>query len=679
MINPLIQPSQFFQFDLLQADQISPALDVLLQAAEAGVAQAIEQCQDYAAFTKALDVPLERLSKAWGVVGHINSVADTPEIRAAYNQNLGRITEFYTRLSSNEALYSRIKAIRQQEASTLLPEQIKVLDNSIRDFVLGGAELQGAARERYATIQARLAELSQAFSEHVMDATDAYKEYLPESDLAGVPLDIVAGLKQAALAEGNNQCLVRLHAPVYVPIMQYCQNREVRQRLHRAYNTRASELSDSQFDNTPLISAILELRIERARLLGYASPAELSLVTKMAPNPAHAIDFLRDFAHKSKAYATIDLQSLEAYAREHLGLDSIHTPDHAFVAEKLQEEKYCFNSQAVKQYFPESRVVSGLFKIIDEVFGISFVADNAPVWHPDVRFYRLECQGTTIAYCYMDLYARSGKRPGAWMDSLQSRWLRPDTQELQVPIAYLNCNFSGPTNGTEALFTHDEIITLFHETGHGLHHMLTKVQELNISGISGVEWDAVELPSQFMENFCWEWDVLKAMSCHQETGATLPRELFDKMLAAKNFLSAWQMVRQLEFGILDLVLHTDVSSPQKWAALVQQVRAEVAVVQYPEYNRFLQAFAHIFAGGYAAGYYSYKWAEVLSADCWAAFEEAQVQGRSWAMVGVDFRTHILEVGGSRPAMESFIAFRGRQPSVDALLRHNGLAGADTAL
>ena len=547
----------------------------------------------------------------------------------------------------------------------------------MRNFVLSGAELQGEARERFAKIQERQAELSQKFSENALDATDAWSYYASAGELQGVPEDVVQAAQAAAQAEGKEGFKLTLKMPCYLPVMQFARSSALRETLYRAYVTRASDQSPQEFrkyDNTQLVREILALRQEESRLLGYNNFGEVSVVAKMADTPQQVIAFLRDLGTRAKPYGQKDLADMRAFAAAELGLADPQPWDWPYIGEKLKEARYAFSEQEVKQYFPAPKVLAGLFKIVETLFEVSIRRDSAPVWHPSVEFYRIERGTTLVGQFYLDPSARAGKRGGAWMDDVRARWLRPDTGALQTPVAHLVCNFAEGVGGKPPLLTHDDVTTLFHEFGHGLHHMLTQVNERDVSGISGVEWDAVELPSQFMENFCWEWNVLRHMTSHVDTGAPLPRELFDKMLAAKNFQSGMQTLRQIEFALFDMLLHTEHDPAQDFMPLLDQVRAEVAVIQPPAFSRTAHTFSHIFAGGYAAGYYSYKWAEVLSADAYAAFEEtAGKDGEPDVQTGRKYRQAILEAGGSRPAMESFKAFRGREPSLEALLRHQGMA------
>ncbi|WP_395142141.1 M3 family metallopeptidase [Schlegelella aquatica] len=671
-MNPLLDTSDLPRFAEIRPEHVTPAVDELLKAAYEALERAVgdEVPADYDALSAVLDVATERLGRAWGAVSHLNAVADTPELRAAYNENLPKVTEFYTRLGADERLYAKYKAIASGPgAAALRPARRRALANAIRDFVLSGAELTGAAKERFAQIQERQAELSQKFSEHVLDATDGFAYYATDEELAGVPDDAKQAARAAAEREGKDGYRITLQFPSYFPVMQYGSHRPLRERLYRAYVTRASELGAPAHDNSQLMRELLALRQEEARLLGHENYACVSLVPKMADSPRQVLDFLRDLARRARPYAERDLAELREFAAAELGLTDLAAWDLAYASEKLKEKRYAFSDQEVKQYFTEPKVLEGLFRIIETLFEVQIRPDEAPVWHPSVRFFRIERGGELVGQFYLDLYARTGKRSGAWMDDVRGRWARPEGR-LQTPVAHLVCNFAEGVGGRPALLTHDNVITLFHEFGHGLHHMLTQVDDLGVAGISGVEWDAVELPSQFMENFCWEWDVLKHMTAHVETGEPLPRELYDKMVAAKNFQSGLQTLRQIEFALFDMRLHAEPGSEARIQEVLDEVRREVAVFPPPEFNRMQHSFSHIFAGGYAAGYYSYKWAEVLSADAYSAFEEEGVLN---VETGRRLRREILEAGGSRPAAESFRAFRGREPRIDALLRHQGMA------
>ena len=678
MTNPLLSFDTLPLFDQVQPEHVAPAIHALLAESETALetVTAAEFPAQWQAIAGVLDVATEKLGRAWGTISHLNSVADTPALRAAFNEALPIVTEFWTRLGADERLYAKYKAI---DPKCLNTEQAQAHKNAVRNFVLSGAELTGTSKTRFAEIQERQAALSQKFSENALDATDAYAYYATAEELEGMPDDAVQTALAAAKAEGKEGYKLTLKMPCYLPVMQFASQGALREKLYRAYVTRGSDQAPAEtlkFDNSALIAEILQLRKEEALLLGYRNFGEVSVVTKMATSPEQVVEFLRELAVKARPYAEKDLANLRAFAVEDMGLsDTLHAWDVAYLSEKLKEARYAFSEQEVKQYFTAPKVLAGLFKIVETVFEVAIRKDSAPTWNPGVEFYRIERSGVLVGQFYLDPAARTGKRGGAWMDDVRARWLRPDTGALQTPVAHLVCNFADGVDGKPALLTHDDVTTLFHECGHGLHHMLTQVNEHDVSGISGVEWDAVELPSQFMENFCWEWDVLKHMTAHVETGAPLPRALFDKMLAAKNFQSGLQTLRQIEFSLFDMLLHTRHDPVQTdIMPLLSEVRAEVSVMQPPAWSRPAHTFSHIFAGGYAAGYYSYKWAEVLSADAYAAFEETALpDGTPNLETGRKYRQSILEAGGSRPAIESFKAFRGREPTLDALLRHQGMA------
>ena len=675
MSNPLLDFSGLPLFDRIAPPDVAPAVDELLAQADAALERVCDPAFEaqWSAISAVLDVATERLGRAWGAVSHLNSVADTPELRAAYNAALPRVTDFWTRLGADERLYAKYQAI---EVHKLDPEQARAHRNALRNFVLSGAQLQGADKQRFAAIQERQAELSQKFSENALDATEAFAYCASAEELVGVPADVVQTARQLAQAEGKEGHKLTLKMPCYLPVMQFAHSSALREKLYRAYSTRASEQAPGEqlrFDNSAVMAEILALRLEEAQLLGYRNFAQVSVVPKMAQSPEQVIDFLRDLARRARPYAEQDVADLRDFALERLELREPQAWDYPYLGERLKEERYAFSEQEVKLYFTAPKVLAGLFKIVETLFEVSIVPDRAPVWKPEVEFFRIERAGRLLGQFYLDQPARTGKRGGAWMDDVRARWLRPDTGTLQTPVAHMVCNFAQGVQGRPALLTHDDVTTLFHEFGHGLHHMLTQVNERDVSGISGVEWDAVELPSQFMENFCWEWDVLRHMTAHVDSGEPLPRELFDKMLAARNFQSGLQTLRQVEFALFDMLLHSQHDPRGDVMALLQQVRAEVAVLTPPPYSRTAHTFSHIFAGGYAAGYYSYKWAEVLSADAYAAFEEAGGSSALNTDIGRLYRQHILEVGGSRDALESFKAFRGREPSIDALLRHQGMA------
>ncbi len=676
--NPLLDFSGLPRFDLIRPEHVRPAISRLLADCRALVGRLTgdDVPATWHDFAEPFADGVEHLGRAWGIVGHLHSVNDIPPWREAYNDLLPEVTSFYSELGQNLALFSKYKALAAgPEYATLPPARKRIVDNEIRDFRLSGAELPDELKPRFQELQEAVAALQAKFSENLLDATNAHAEIVgDEKDLAGLPADVVEVARAAAVKAGVDGWRFTLHAPSYGPVMQYADNRGLRARMYRAYATRASEFGKAEHDNAPLIRQLLKLRAEEARLLGYRNFAEVSLVPKMAESPQQVLDFLRELARKAKPFAEKDIAELRAFARDELGIKAMEPWDMAWVSEKLLQKRYAFSDQEVKQYFTEPKVLAGLFHVIETLFSVTVKPDTAPVWHDDVRFYRIENRaGKLVGQFYLDLYAREEKRGGAWMDEALAR--RRTADGVQTPVAYLNCNFSRPVGGKPATFTHDEVTTLFHETGHGLHHMLTRIEEPGVAGIHGVEWDAVELPSQFMENYCWEWAVLKEMTAHVDSGEPLPRELFDKMLAARNFLSGMQTVRQIEFSLFDLLLHNDFDAAGDGDVLrlLEEVRNEVAVVFPPDWHRFPNSFSHIFAGGYAAGYYSYKWAEVLSADCYAAFEEA---GNPFdPETGRRFLDEILAVGGVRSALDSFKAFRGREPSPDALLRHSGMIAA----
>ncbi len=686
--NPLLDFSDLPRFEAVKPEHVTPAISQLLDECRKVVAQleAQQPPVTWENFVAPLEDATERLGRAWGVVGHLNSVMNTPELRAAYNENLPKVTEFWTGIGQNQALFEKYKALRESASFEMLaPSRRKIIENALRDFRLGGAELPEDKKARYAEIRERLAALSTRFSENVLDATNDFALYVEnEADLAGLPEDARQAAHNAAERDGKKGWKFTLHFPSFFPILQYADKRELRETIYRANVTKASELgAKPEWDNAANIEEILKLRAEEARLLGFTSFAEVSLVPKMAETPRQVIEFLEDLARRARPFAEKDLAELREFAKAELGLDQLEAWDIAYVSEKLRQKRYAFSEQEVKQYFPEHKVIEGLFAVVESLFSVQVKPDTAATWHKDVKFFRIERNGQLIGQFYLDLYARSGKRGGAWMDDARGR--RRLASGIQTPVAYLVCNFSEPTEVDgklrPALFRHDEVSTLFHEFGHGLHHMLTQVDELSVSGISGVEWDAVELPSQFLENFCWEWDVLQHMTAHCDTGEPLPRALYDKMLAAKNFQSGLQTLRQIEFALFDMRLHHehDPYAGEPVQQVLDAVRQQVAVLIPPSFNRFQNAFSHIFAGGYAAGYYSYKWAEVLSADAYSAFEEAAAKTGSVLApdVGARFLNEVLAAGGARPALESFKAFRGREPQIDALLRHSGMTSQPT--
>jgi len=676
--NPLLSggalPQNLPPFGRILPEHVEPAITERLSEANTLIERLTGETvpATWEDFAQPLSEGLAPLGWSWGIVCHLHSVRDEPAWREAYHVMLPEISRFYSALGQNLKLFGKYKALKKSAAfSALTPAQKRVVENEIRDFRLSGAELPEEQKPRFLEIQEALSSLAAQFSENLLDATNAYSEILTKAaDLAGLPEESLEAARLAAQEEGREGWKFTLHIPSYLPVMQYAEQRVLRQRMYRAYATRASEFSDSgsrpEWDNSSLMQRILSLRMEEAALLGYGNYAEVSIVPKMADSPAEVLTFLRDLATRAKPFAERDLKELSDFAKRELGLSELEPWDVAFASEKLREARYAFSEQEVRAYFTEPQVLSGLFEVIERLFGAVMKPDAAPVWHEDVRFYRVEApDGALLGQVYLDLYARATKRGGAWMDSAIDRC------RGQTPVAYIVCNFSRPVGGKHATFTHDEVSTLFHEAGHALHHLLTRVEESGVAGIDGVEWDAVELPSQFMENFCWTWEVISRMSAHVETGEPLPRALFDRMLAARNFQSGMATARQIEFALFDMLLHCRFDpGKDEVMALIRAVRQEVAVLFPPEWHRFPHSFSHVFGGGYAAGYYSYKWAEVMSADAYAAFEESgdpldPVTGRR-------FLEEILAVGGVRPALDSFKAFRGRAPQIEAFLHHSGM-------
>ena len=678
-MNPLLDFSGLPRFDAVQPEHVTPGIRQLLDENRALIERLIapETAATWDAFVQPMLDAGERLSRAWGIVGHLHSVNDVPPWREAYNAMEPEVSAFDAEVGQNLALFAKYKELSKGEGfRTLSPTRRCIVEHALRDFLLTGAELPETEKPRFKEIQEELSALSTKFSENVLDATNAHAEWIEhEAELDGLPDDVKTAAHSAAKNDGKLGWKFTLHAPSRDPILQYANNRGLRERIYRANATRAAEFGNAEWNNGPLIERVLLLCAEEARMLGYASYAEVSLVRKMADTTVQVAGFLRDMAAKARPFAESDVAELRQFAATELGMETLESWDLAWASEKLKQARYSFSDDEVKQYFPEPKVLAGLFRVIETLFGVTLMPDTAPVWHPAVRFFRIQREGKLLGQFYLDLYARETKRGGAWMGEAITR--RRIQKGVQTPVAYLNCNFPEPVGEKAATFKHEDVITLFHECGHGLHHLLTQVEELPVSGIHGVEWDAVELPSQFMENFCWEWDVLSGMTGHAETGAPLPRTLYDKMIAAKNFQSGLQTLRQIEFGLFDLLLYSEFvpGAGKSYMDLLAEVRREVAVLVPPAWNRFPNSFSHIFGGGYAAGYYSYKWAEVLSADAYEAFEEAAKTGGSTldAATGERFWREILSVGGSRPALESFKAFRGREPRPDALLRHNGMA------
>ncbi len=671
--NPLLDFTNLPRFQEIKPEHINPAINLLLKQAESVFVQISNDNNktDWDSVVKALDDAHEPLLRAWGIVCHLHNVVDSAELREIYNQNLPRITEYWTRVSQDQNLYNKYKLLEANPTfKNLSPERQQVVQNTLRNFKLGGAELIGDDRKHYAKIQEELAALSAKFSENVLDATQAFSLYIEnETELNGLPEDVCLAAKQSAEKEQRSGWKFTLQFPSYFPVLQYAENRQFRQTVYEANAKRASEFGPDELNNGPLILSILRLRQEQAHLLGYGHHADVSLVAKMAESPEEVVAFLLDLAKRARPYAEQDLKEIKEFAASELNLNDIEASDMAFVSEKLRQARYAFSDHEVKQYFPEPIVLKGLFEITEKLFKIDIRSENTQTWHPEVRFFSVYKNNERIAQFYLDAYAREHKRGGAWMDDARGRKVTPDG--VQTPVAYLTCNFSPPVGDKPATLSHDDVLTLFHEFGHGLHHMLTVVNEPAVSGIQGVEWDAVELPSQFMENFAWEWDVISKISAHVDTHAPIPRELFNKMLAAKNFQSGLQTLRQIEFALFDMRVHSDFKPAKENEVLdlLEEVRNTVAVVKPPSYQRFPNSFSHIFAGGYSAGYYSYKWAEVLSADAYAYFEETGVLNSE---AGEKFLKEILSVGGSRPAAVSFKQFRGRSPKINALLRHYGM-------
>jgi len=683
-MNPLLDFSSLPRFGDINPEHIAPALDQLLTDGRALNEQLVadKAIPTWHNFMQPLIDADERLSRFWGQISHLNSVMNATLLREAYNTNLPKVTQYCTELAQNFALFKKVADIHTSpEFSSLSEARQRIIENQLRDFRLGGAELEEEKKTRFMAIREELSALCARFSDNVLDATNDFTWLVEdEKDLSGIPVDERQVAVEAAQEIGKSGWLFTLKAPSYGPLMQYADNRALRKIMYTAYITRASELSASalatdqsklDWNNAPLIIKILKLRSEEANLLGFANFSELSLATKMADTSQQVRDFLGDLARCARPFAEKDLAELREFAFIKFNMTDLQAWDISYVSEHLRQQRYDFSEQEVKQYFPEDSVLSGMFKLAENLYDLTIRAASSPTWHETVRFYDiLDANGRLAGQFYLDLYARSSKRGGAWMDSAITR--RRVAAGIQTPVAYLNCNFAAPVGGRCAQFTHDEVITLFHEFGHGLHHLLTQVEDLGVSGINGVEWDAVELPSQFMENFCWEWDVLQNLTRHVDTQKKLSRTLFDKMLAAKNFQSGLQTLRQIEFALVDMRLHSDFNpnGTQTVQQLLDEVRDKTAVLAQPVFNRSINSFSHIFSGGYAAGYYSYKWAEVLSADAYSLFEEGGVFDLT---PGLRFRDEILAVGGSRDAMKSFVAFRGRKPTIEALLRHSGLS------
>ena len=612
----------------------------------------------------------EKLSRVWSQISHLNSVMNSETLRKEYNKNVAKITNYYSELTQNLKIFQGFQYLKKKENySQLNPIQKKIVNDELKGFELGGVGLPKNKRDSFKLIKSKLAKLSSQFEENILDSINDFSLHIESKKIVeGIPKDVLDSAQKLAKENNKKGWLFTLDFPSYIPLLQYAKNRKLREDMYRAYATKASELSSKKLDNGPCINEILLLKQKLATLLSYENFAEMSLATKMANSSNEVVKFLNKLAKKSKPYAKKDMKELNEIAK-HYDIDNIEAWDIAYLSEIIKERKFNFSDLEIKNYFPKPKVLNGLFKLVNKIYGVNIRNANTSVWHKDVEFYEIyDDNNQSIGHFYLDLYARKNKRGGAWMDDARARFKFDDI--TSTPIAFLTCNFSGPSRGKPAYFTHDEVITLFHEFGHGLHHLLTEIDNYSVSGIKNVEWDAVELPSQFMENFCWEWSVIKDMTEHVDTKKTMPKSLFNKMTAAKNFQSGMQTLRQVEFALFDILLHSSYNpKDKKFLDLLEEVRNDVAVVRPPKWNRFPHSFSHIFAGGYAAGYYSYKWAEVLSADVYSLFEEKGVFSRA---IGSKFRNEVLAKGGSRSALQSFIAFRGRKPKIDALLNHSGL-------
>ncbi|QJD30250.1 oligopeptidase A [Methylococcus geothermalis] len=677
MTNPLLENYELPPFSRIEASHVLPAVEQILAENRAAVDALLQRGGPFtwSGLVEPLDDLDDRLNKAWSPVGHLNAVMNSEALREAYNACLPLLSEYATEMGQNAALYAAFREIAEGgEYARLDTAQRKIVDNALRDFRLSGVALEGENKARFKEIAQELSQLGSRFSDNVLDATKGWTRHIEdEALLAGLPETDLAVARQAAEAEGKPGWVFGLAFPSYIAIMTHADDRALREEFYQAYATRASETGPQggRWDNSEVMEKILALRHEEANLLGFSNYAELSLATKMAESPEQVLSFLNDLADKALPFARRDLEELRAFARNLHGIEELQSWDVAYYSEKLREHKYAFSEEEVKAYFPAERVVSGLFAVVQRLYGLEIkLRDGVDVWHPDVHYYEIfDRLGERRGGFYLDLYARPSKRSGAWMDECISR--RRVGASIQIPVAYLTCNFTPPAGDEPALLRHDDVVTLFHEFGHGLHHLLTRVEYLGVSGIRGVEWDAVELPSQFMENFCWEREALALISGHHRTGEPLPDALLAKMLAAKNFQAGMQTVRQLEFALLDFRIHRDYDPARggRVYETLDEVRRQVSVMSPPAYNRFPHSFQHIFGGGYAAGYYSYKWAEVLSSDAFSLFEE---RGIFDPETGHAFLANVLEQGGRRSALESFVAFRGREPEIEALLRHSGM-------
>ena len=672
--NPLLEDLELPPFSRIRAQHVLPAIQELLGRGRGRVAEVLDAADEptWETVVQPVGEMDDRISRAWSPVAHLNAVADNPELREAHNTALPLLSEYATEMGQNDGLYHSYRRISQTKG--LEPSQTKVLENALRDFRLAGVDLPPAQKARFKTISKRLAELQSRFAENVLDATQAWKKHVRDVDaLRGLPESALALAADAAKREGLDGWLLTLEFPSYYPVITYADDEALRREVYTANTTRASDQGPhaGKWDNGEVIEEIMTLRHERAALLGFANYAELSLARKMAPDTAQVMSFLDDLARRARPVAERELRELEAFAEERFGKSSLEAWDVPYYSEKLREAKHAISQEELRPYFPVPKVLDGMFQVVHQLYGVSIKPmDGIDTWHPDVLFFEIrDTDGETRGRFYLDLFARAHKRGGAWMDECRVRMRTGDG--IQTPVAYLTCNFTPPVGDEPSQLTHDEVTTLFHEFGHGLHHMLTRVDYPSISGINGVAWDAVELPSQFLENWCWEEPALGFISGHVRTGEPIPGELIARMRAARNFQSGLQMLRQIEFALFDFRLHLEYE-PERGAnvnGLLDEVRADVAVLIPPKFNRFAHAFSHVFGGGYAAGYYSYKWAEVLSSDAFSKFEEHGIFDRD---TGLQFLHCILEQGGSRDAMDLFVAFRGREPTIDALLRHSGI-------
>jgi len=676
MKSPLLNIKDLVDYQAIKPEHIEPALDELLAEGRALTKKLLADNTEYS--WENLILPLEildnEMERMWSPISHMNGVVNTPELRDAYTACLPKLSEYSTEMGQNKELFLALQQIQDKQDTLGLDDaQRKSLENSLKGFRLSGVDLSDEKKKRYGEISTELSTLTSKYSDNVLDANNAWtKEITDVSALAGLPESAIEQAAEAAKQRDLTGWLLTLDFPSYYAVMTYADDQSLREEVYRAYSTRASDQGDAKLDNSENMGKILQLRQEKAALLGFDSYADLSLDTKMADSPKQVLGFLDELAEKSLPFAKKEFKELSKFAESELGMTDLQAWDIGYASEKLKQQRYAISDEDLKPYFPVDKVLNGLFELVEKLYKVT-IKQNTSVksWHDDVRFFEIFDESKNLkARFYLDLYARQHKRGGAWMADFCSRFKMGN--ELQTPVAFMTCNSAPPAGGKPALFTHDEVITLFHEFGHGLHHMMTKVEYLDISGISGVEWDAVELPSQFMENWCWQREALDMFAAHYETGEKIPDALFDKMQAARHFQTAMGMVRQLEFSIFDMRIHGEpsINSAEQIQEVLDKTREHIAVIIPPAFNRFQHGFSHIFAGGYAAGYYSYKWAEVLSADAFARFEE---EGLFNQAVGESFLKEVLEVGGSRTAMESFKAFRGREPSVDALLRHSGLA------